>query len=248
MFPFNDRVPQLGGPEKASEMTEAQLCRSSRRGHAGTRQNWAICRVAVREVTKVWCARIRQGGCSYASALLPRVCAGTGVGSGLGPGLTRDSADAAPGCLCNDPSAGSQFGHPPAQPAELPGLGKRPGFTGPTASRCVPSLNRERDGNDHRRRKPAITGGVDTHSEVHVAAALDPVGGLLGTREFPATAAGYAALLCWLGKFGDVALVGVEGTGSYGAGLARYLAPRGVRVVEVNRGPCFPVEILVFTA
>ena len=83
--------------------------------------------------------------------------------------------------------------------------------------------------------RPAITGGVDTHSEVHVAAALDPVGGLLGTREFPATAAGYASLLGWLGKFGDVALVGVEGTGSYGAGLARYLAARGVRVVEVDR-------------
>jgi transposase len=83
--------------------------------------------------------------------------------------------------------------------------------------------------------KTAVTGGVDTHSEVHVAAALDPVGGLLGTREFPATAAGYAGLLGWLGKFGDVALVGVEGTGSYGAGLARYLAKRGVRVVEVDR-------------
>jgi transposase len=83
--------------------------------------------------------------------------------------------------------------------------------------------------------RPAITGGVDTHSEVHVAAALDPIGGLLGTREFPATAAGYASLLRWLGKFGDVALVGVEGTGSYGAGLARYLASAGVRVVEVDR-------------
>jgi transposase len=85
--------------------------------------------------------------------------------------------------------------------------------------------------------KPAITvtGGVDTHSEVHVAAALDPVGGLLGTRQFPATAAGYASLPGWLGKFGSVGLVGVEGTGSYGAGLARYLAGRGVRVVEVDR-------------
>ena len=82
--------------------------------------------------------------------------------------------------------------------------------------------------------RTVVTGGVDTHSEVHVAAALDPVGGLLGTREFPATAAGYASLLGWLGKFGDVALVGVEGTGSYGAGLARYLARRGVRVVEVD--------------
>ena len=59
--------------------------------------------------------------------------------------------------------------------------------------------------------------------------------GLLGTREFPATAPGHASLLGWLGKFGDVALVGVEGTGSYGAGLARYLAARGVRVVEAGR-------------
>jgi len=70
---------------------------------------------------------------------------------------------------------------------------------------------------------------------MHVAAALDPVGGLLGVREFPATAAGYAGLLHWLAAFGDVALVGVEGTGSYGAGLARHLAAAGVRVVEVDR-------------
>ena len=83
--------------------------------------------------------------------------------------------------------------------------------------------------------RTAITGGVDTHSEVHVAAALDPLGGLPGTRQFPASAAGYAGLLGWLGKFGDVALVGVEGTGSYGAGLPRYLAAHGVRVVEVDR-------------
>jgi transposase len=81
----------------------------------------------------------------------------------------------------------------------------------------------------------AITGGVDTHADLHVAAALDPIGGLLGVREFPATAAGYADLLEWLGEFGDVALVGVEGTGSYGAGLARYMAGAGVRVVEVDR-------------
>jgi hypothetical protein len=83
--------------------------------------------------------------------------------------------------------------------------------------------------------RTAVTAGVDTHPEVHVAAALDSVGGLPGTREFPATAAGYASLPGWLGKFGDVALVGVEGTGSYGAGLARYLAAHGVRVVEAAR-------------
>jgi transposase len=80
-----------------------------------------------------------------------------------------------------------------------------------------------------------ITGGVDTHAGMHVAAALGPVGGLLGVREFPATAAGYADLLSWLSGFGDLALAGVEGTGSYGAGLARYLAAARVRVVEVDR-------------
>jgi transposase len=81
----------------------------------------------------------------------------------------------------------------------------------------------------------AITGGVDTHADVHVAAALDPVGGLLGVAEFPVTPAGYARLLGWLGGFGTVCLAGVEGTGSYGAGLARHLAAAGVRVVEVDR-------------
>ena len=81
----------------------------------------------------------------------------------------------------------------------------------------------------------AITGGVDTHADVHVAAALDPIGGLLGVREFPATAAGYGRLMSWLGGFGTVALVGIEGTGSYGAGLARHVTAAGVRVVEVDR-------------
>ena len=83
--------------------------------------------------------------------------------------------------------------------------------------------------------KRAITGGVDTHADTHVAAALDPLGALLGVREFPATAAGYAGLAGWLAGFGTVALVGVEGTGSYGAGLARHLAAAGIRVVEVDR-------------
>ena len=81
----------------------------------------------------------------------------------------------------------------------------------------------------------AITGGVDTHADTHVAAALDPAGGLLGVQEFPATPAGYARLLGWLGGFGPVCLVGIEGTGSYGAGLARHMAAAGARVVEVDR-------------
>ena len=80
-----------------------------------------------------------------------------------------------------------------------------------------------------------ITGGVDTHRDVHVAAALDPLGGLLGSESFSTDSAGYKALLGWLGSFGDVTKIGVEGTGSYGSGLARYLKRVGVEVIEVDR-------------
>jgi transposase len=80
-----------------------------------------------------------------------------------------------------------------------------------------------------------VTGGVDTHADAHVAAALDGIGGLLGVQEFAATPAGYARLLGWLQGFGTVGLVGIEGTGSYGAGLARHIAAAGIRVVEVDR-------------
>src|SRR5258707_4594150 len=58
----------------------------------------------------------------------------------------------------------------------------------------------------------AITGGVDTHADTHVAAALDPIGGLLGVREFPVTPAGYARLVEWLTGFRTVALGRIEGT------------------------------------
>ncbi len=80
-----------------------------------------------------------------------------------------------------------------------------------------------------------ISVGVDTHADTYVAAALDSIGGLLGVQEFPVSAAGYARLLGWLGGFGTVCLVGIEGTGSYGAGLARHVTAAGVRVVEVDR-------------
>jgi transposase len=80
-----------------------------------------------------------------------------------------------------------------------------------------------------------VTGGVDTHLDVNVAAALDPLGTLLGSEAFETTPAGYKDLLAWLEGFGDVAKVGIEGTGSYGAGLARFLRRRGVEVIEVDR-------------
>jgi transposase len=80
-----------------------------------------------------------------------------------------------------------------------------------------------------------ITGGVDTHKDVHVAAAKDALGRDLGTQKFPATQAGYTALTAWLQAFGPVAVIGVEGTGSYGAGLTTHLLAHGIRVLEVNR-------------
>jgi transposase len=84
-------------------------------------------------------------------------------------------------------------------------------------------------------KKRQVTGGVDTHGKTHHAAAIDQVGRVLGDQEFPATAAGYRALLGWLRSLGRVVKVGVEGTGTYGAGLARYLAAEAVALVEVDR-------------
>lgn len=83
--------------------------------------------------------------------------------------------------------------------------------------------------------RPVVTGGVDTHLDVHVAAALDQVGGVIATASFPTTTAGYRQLLAWLRTHGPVERVGVEGTGSYGAALARHLTAEGVRVIEVLR-------------
>ena len=80
-----------------------------------------------------------------------------------------------------------------------------------------------------------VTGGVDTHLDVHVAAALDPLGALLGTERFGTDPSGYKSLLAWLESFGAVTKVGVEGTGSYGAGLARFLRRADVEVIEVDR-------------
>jgi transposase len=80
-----------------------------------------------------------------------------------------------------------------------------------------------------------IVGGVDTHGDVHVVAALDATGRLLGTASFATTAAGNRELLAWLSSHGELTRAGVEGTGSWGAGLTRYLLDHGVTVVEVDR-------------
>ena len=80
-----------------------------------------------------------------------------------------------------------------------------------------------------------IYGGVDTHRDVHVATVVDAAGRVLGSGSFAAEAAGYRQMVAWLRSKGGLVRVGVEGTGSYGAGLARYVTAAGIEVVEVNR-------------
>ncbi len=82
-----------------------------------------------------------------------------------------------------------------------------------------------------------VVGGVDSHADTHHAAALDDRGGLLGTKSFAVSAAGYGELLAWLASFGVIDRVGGESTGSYAAGLTRHLVNEGVRVLEVNQPP-----------
>src|SRR5215208_2263335 len=80
-----------------------------------------------------------------------------------------------------------------------------------------------------------ITLGVDTHKDIHVAVALDGLGRRLGTLNIPTTPAGYKALLDWAKGFGPLRRAGVEGTGSFGAGLTRFLRAEGIEVFEVIR-------------
>ena len=81
----------------------------------------------------------------------------------------------------------------------------------------------------------AVTVGVDTHLDTHVAAVIDQAGRLCGTQAFPASTRGYVALVTWAEGFGPVERIGVEGTGTYGAGLARFARAYGLPVVEVDR-------------
>jgi len=80
-----------------------------------------------------------------------------------------------------------------------------------------------------------VTGGVDTHLDTHTAAVIDSVGRVLGTQQFPATTSGYCTLLAWMRGFGRLRRIGVEGTGAYGAGLARRLRDEHLEVIEVDR-------------
>ena len=80
-----------------------------------------------------------------------------------------------------------------------------------------------------------VTAGVDTHRDTHTAAVLDGQGRLLDTATFTTSRAGYQQLVAWIRSLGTIEKIGVEGTGSYGAGLTRYLTNLDIAVIEVGR-------------
>ena len=80
-----------------------------------------------------------------------------------------------------------------------------------------------------------VTMGVDTHKDTHVAVAKDHLGRHLGENSIPTTPRGYRDLLAWAQSHGEVEAWGIEGTGSYGAGLMRFLRSQDQAVIEINR-------------
>lgn len=80
-----------------------------------------------------------------------------------------------------------------------------------------------------------VIGGVDTHKDIHVAAVVDDTGRILGVESFPNDNKGFRRLHSWMTRHGELDRVGIEGTGSYGAGLARHFTRAGVEVLEVCR-------------
>jgi len=83
----------------------------------------------------------------------------------------------------------------------------------------------------HRR----VVVGVDTHKHVHVAVAIDELGTILDGRSFAADAGGYTQLIDWAVAFGGKVTFGIEGTGSYGAGLTAAVRRRDIGTIEVIR-------------
>src|SRR6186997_2781876 len=79
-----------------------------------------------------------------------------------------------------------------------------------------------------------VIGGVDTHKDLHVAAVVDERDCILGTRCFATTRQGYRQMLAWMRSFGELQRIGIESTGSYGAGLLRFMQQAKVTVLEVT--------------
>jgi transposase len=155
------------------------------------------------------------------------------------PGLTLGIT----GVLPSDRSVDQIPRTPPGAPSadgvtsEEPGLGPRRSTVRRLAVGALPANRRA--GKDDMASLPAVvrqvTVGVDSHKDVHVAAAVDQVGRVLGTTWVPTTTQGSAQLLRWATRLGTVQRFGIEGTGSFAAGLSRWLQQQGYQVVEVNR-------------
>ena len=79
-----------------------------------------------------------------------------------------------------------------------------------------------------------VVGGVDTHKDLHVASVVDELDRVLESRCFATTRHGYQQMLTWMRSFGQLRRIGVEATGTYGAGLLRYMQNAGVEVLEVT--------------
>ena len=84
-------------------------------------------------------------------------------------------------------------------------------------------------------RQPQVTVGVDTHKQFHVAHAVDALGRSLGSQRIPASSRGYHEFVGWAQSLGRLVVVGIEGPGHYGAGLARHLRAEGIAITEVSR-------------
>jgi transposase len=80
-----------------------------------------------------------------------------------------------------------------------------------------------------------LTLGVDTHLTSHVAVLINNIGQVVDTKEFPVCFVGYEKLYNWAQSFGSIKQGGLEGTGTYGAGLCKFLEDKGLKVFEVNR-------------
>jgi transposase len=93
----------------------------------------------------------------------------------------------------------------------------------------------DHDESRHRPGCKEVILGVDTHKDVHVAAVVTTLGAQVANATFPTTAAGYRQLLAWARGFGVLERAGVEGTGSYGVAVSRYLSSQAITVIEVNR-------------
>jgi transposase len=155
------------------------------------------------------------------------------------PGLTHGTTGVLPSGRAVDQIPGAPPGTTSVDgvTSEEPGLGPRRSTVRRRAVGALPANRRA--GRDDMANPPAVapqvTVGVDSHKDVHVAVAVDQVGRVLGTTRVPTTTRGSAQLLRWATRLGEVRRFGIEGTGSFAAGLSRWLRQQGHEVVEVNR-------------